>query len=88
MARNRAVCRLGKAYIVRCRLNVALVQTGVAGLGHHLVNAAAGHDVAAQEQPDRTLRLPGPERWYRHLKNYGAGAEPAVSPSRNEVRTR
>ncbi len=88
MARNRAVCCFGKVHIVHCRLSVALVQTGVAGLGHHLVNAAAGHDVAAQEQPDRTLRLPGRERWYRHLKNYGAGAALAVSLSRNEARTR
>ena len=47
--------QLGKLHIVHCRLYIVFVKDGIARILQHLVDAAPGHDVAAEEQPYGSL---------------------------------
>jgi hypothetical protein len=57
---NRAVFRFGQFYIVYGGVEVALMEIGIAGIWQYLVDAAAEHDVAAQEYLDELCGLRAP----------------------------
>ncbi|MNS89671.1 hypothetical protein D3C72_1236900 [compost metagenome] len=49
-ARNRSGLALGKAHVVECGMHIRFMQQRLAGMREDLIDAAAGHHVAAQEQ--------------------------------------
>src|ERR1019366_5836864 len=47
--RDCTICLLGETHIVRCRVNIALVDCGVAWARQQMIDAPSEHDVAASK---------------------------------------